>query len=121
MCFFVLSLTSRIKGDHAYRSGGNVGDCLFCTNEPDNKHSNNAIVVKSGNDDIVGDYPETPAKKLLNFMKSQQIEIMNSEDSGNPRLAPEAKWVIGGGIEILCKYRLCGPKSVKKEVRAALK
>ena len=54
-------------------------------------------------------------------MKSQQIEIMNSEDSGNPRLAPEAKWVIGGGIEILCKYRLCGPKSVKKEVRAALK
>ena len=54
-------------------------------------------------------------------MKSQQIEIMNSEDSGNPRSAPEAKWVIGGGIEILCKYRLYGPKSVKKEVRAALK
>ena len=41
---------------------------------------------------------------------------MNSEDSGNPRPAPEAKWVIGGAIEILCKYRLYGPKSVKKEV-----
>ena len=40
------SLTSRIKGDRAYRFGVKVGDCLFCTIEPDNKHSDNAIVVK---------------------------------------------------------------------------
>ena len=81
---------------------------------------NNAIVVKSGNDDIVGHVPETLAKKLLNFMKSHQIEIMDSDVTGDPRPAPEGKWVIGGGIEIPCKYRLYGPKSVKKEVRAAL-
>ena len=56
------SLTSRIKGDHAYRSGVNVGDRLFCMIEPDNKHSDNAVVVKSGNDDIVGHVPETLAK-----------------------------------------------------------
>ena len=30
------SLTLRIKGDHAYRSGVKDGDRLFCTNEPDN-------------------------------------------------------------------------------------
>ena len=84
-------LTSRIKGDHAYRSGGKVGDRLFCTTEPDNKHSDNAIVVKSGNDDIVGHVPETLAKKLFNFLKSQQIEIMDSEVNGNPISAPEGK------------------------------
>ena len=37
-------------------------------------------------------------------MKSKQIEIMDSEVTGDPR--PEGKWVIGGGIEITCKYRL---------------
>ena len=47
-------------------------------------------------------------------MKSQQIETMDSEVTGDPRPAPEGKWVIGGGIEIPCKYRLYGPKSVKK-------
>ena len=67
------SLTSRIEGDHAYRSGMKVGDCLFCTIEPDNKHSDNIIAFKSGNDDTVGHVPETLAKKLFDFMKSHQI------------------------------------------------
>ena len=62
-----------------------------CTIEPDNKHSNNAILDKSGNDDIVGHVPETLAKKLFNFMKSQQIGIMDSEVTGNPRPAPDGK------------------------------
>ena len=93
----------------------------FCTIEPDNKHSDNAIVLKSGNDNIVGHVLKTLAKTLFNFMKSQQIEIMDVEVTGNPRPAPEGKCVIGGGIEIPSKYRLYGPKSVKKQVRAALK
>ena len=38
-------LTSRIKGNHTYRSGLKVGDRLFCTIEPDNKQSDNAIVA----------------------------------------------------------------------------
>ena len=92
----------------------------FCTIEPDNKHSDNAIVLKSGNDNIVGHVLKTLAKTLFNFMKSQQIEIMDVEVTGNPRPAPEGKCV-GGGIEIPSKYRLYGPKSVKKQVRAALK
>ena len=94
---------------------------LFCTLEPDNKHSDNAVVVKSGKDDIVGHVPETPAKKSLNFMKSQRVEIMDSEVTGDPRTAPKGRWVIGGGIEIPCKYRLYWSKSVKIEVRTALK
>ena len=89
------SLTSKIKGDHAYRSNMKVVDRLFCTIEPDNMPSDNAIVVKSGNDDIVGHVPKTLAKKLFNFMKSQHIEIMDNEVTGDPRPAPERKWVIG--------------------------
>ena len=54
-------------------------------------------------------------------MKRQQIEIMDSEVTGDPRPAPEGKWVTGSSIEISCKYRLYGLKSVNKEVRAALK
>ena len=64
------SLTSRIS-DHAYRFGVKVGDCFFCATEPDNKHSDNAIVVKSENDDSASHVPVTLAKKLFNFMKSQ--------------------------------------------------
>ena len=46
-----------------------VGDRLFCTVEPESKQNDNAIVVKSRNDDIVGHVPETLAKKLFNFMR----------------------------------------------------
>ena len=94
------SLISRIKGDHAYRSGFKVGDRLFCTIETDNKHSDNTILVKSGDDDIAGHVSETLVKKLFNFMKPQQIEVMNSGVTDDPRPAPEGKWVIDGGIEI---------------------
>ena len=58
----------RIKGDHTYRSGIKVGDRLFCTIEPD---SDNAIVVRSRNDDIADHVSEALAKTLLNFVKSQ--------------------------------------------------
>ena len=47
------SLTSMIKGDHSYRSDVKVGDRLSCTIQPDNKHSDNATVVKLGKYDIV--------------------------------------------------------------------
>ena len=59
--------------------------------EPDNKHSDIIIVVKSGNSDIVGHVRETLAKKLFNIMKSQQIEIMDSEVTSDPRPATEGK------------------------------
>ena len=118
-CF--TSIFNIFKDNHAYRSGVKVGDRLFCTIDPDNKHSDNAIVVKSGNDHIVGHVPETLAKKLFNLMKSQQIEIMDSEVTADPRPTPEGKLAIGTGIGIPYKYRLYGPKSVKKEARAGLK
>ena len=91
-----------------------AGDRLFCTIESGKKHSDNSIVVKLGKDGIVGHVPETLSKKLFNFMRSQQIKIMNSEVTGDPRPSPEGKWAIGNGIQIPCKYILNGPKSVKK-------
>ena len=69
------SLTSKIKGYHAYRSVMKVGDRLFCTVEPESKQNDNAIVVKSRNDDIVGHVPETLAKKLFNFMRVDRQKL----------------------------------------------
>ena len=46
---------------------------------------------------------------------------MDSEVTSDPRPATEGKWVIGGGIEMPCKYRLYGSKSVKKGVQAEIK
>ena len=84
-----------MKGDHSYRFGVKVGGRLLCTIEPGNKHCDNAIVIKSWNDDIVSHVPELLAKKLFNLMKSQQIEIVDSEVTGDPWPATEIKWVIG--------------------------
>ena len=56
---------------------------------------------------------------ILSLMS--QKHLRHIEVTGDPRPALEGKWVISGGIEILCKYRLYGPKNVKKEVRAAIK
>ena len=39
---------------------------------------------------------------------------MDSEVTGDPRPAPEGKWVIASGIEIPGKYRLDRPKNIKK-------
>ena len=39
------SLTSRINDDHGNRSGVKAGDRLFCTIEPDKKHSDNCSKI----------------------------------------------------------------------------
>ena len=78
-----------IKVDHAYRSGVKIGDACFA--RLSQTTSNNTTVVKLGNDNIVGHVPETLAKKLFNFMESQQIEIMDSEVTCDNRPAPEGK------------------------------
>ena len=44
---------------------------------------------------MVGHVPEVLVKKLFNVMRSQQIEIVDSEVTGDPRPATEIKWVIG--------------------------
>ena len=59
-----------LKGGHAYRSGVKVVDRLLCKIELDNKHSDYAVVVKSGNHDIVGHIRDSRVKKLFNFLKS---------------------------------------------------
>ena len=33
---------------------------------------------------------------------------------GPPRRAPEGTWVLGGGIEIPCQYKIIGPKKFTK-------
>ena len=56
-----------MKDDHSYRFGVKVGDRLFCKVGPDNRHSDKAIVVKLGNDDIVFHVPENTWEKIIQF------------------------------------------------------
>ena len=79
------SLALMIKADHAYRSGVKVFDRLFCMIEPDNKHNDNITVVKSVT------FQKHLPKKLFAFMKSQHIEIMDSEVTDDSRATPEEK------------------------------
>ena len=58
------SLISKVKGDHTYRSNVEVGDRLVCVLEPDSKHNNNTIVVKTRDGGkVVGHVPEARGKK----------------------------------------------------------
>ena len=45
--------------------------------------------------------------------------------TGSPRDAPEGKWLLGGGIEILCTYKcmeeLTKKLSAQKNIRTGLK
>ena len=41
--------------------------------------------------------------------------------TGEPRSAPEGRWVIGGGIETPCKYLIYADKKLKSKIRAMLR
>ena len=62
-------------------------------------------------------------EKNLLFRKSREGEKVVIYDviTGKERKAPEGIWVLGGGIELPCKYYLYGPKLHKRFVRDALR
>ena len=39
---------------------------------------------------------------------SEKKSSINAVPTGEPRNAPEGTWVLGGGIEIPCKYHIYG-------------
>ena len=43
------TITSRIKGDHVYRSNPKINAMFYCAAEPGNTHSPHAIIVRMKN------------------------------------------------------------------------
>ena len=108
-------LTSKIKGFHIYRKACERGDTLVCEPHLQNLHSNNAIKVTK-QEEIVGH--DTLARVLaLELMTGTILRCIDAIVTGEPRDAPEGKWVLGGGSEIPCCYKVYGFKKNKSEIR----
>ena len=118
----VVKISSRIKGHHVYQYNYTVGEDFSCAMEPSNIYSKNAISVKEKNSNkIVGHIPEPLAKILYQLMKSWKVYEITCTIPGQSKKAPEVTWVLGGGIELPCRYFLYGPKIRKREVRKSIK
>ena len=110
----VAKISPRVKGHHLYLYNYTVGEDFTCAMEPSNIYSKNAIAVKEKNSNkIVGHIPEPLAKILYTLMKSCKVYEITCTITG--------QWVLGGGIELPCRYFLYGPKIRKREVRKCIK
>ena len=132
----IATIKSRIKGHHVNNYDYRIGEELQCKLETKNKYSDHAILVlakkngkktkgkackKSDEWTTVGHVPDAFAEVLFPLMKTWKLYLVKAIVSENHRVAPEGKWVPGGGIEILCSFELYGPKIYKKCIRNMIK
>ena len=112
---YVAKISSRVKGHHIYQYNYTVGEDFSCAMEPSNICSKNAIAVKEKKSNkIVGHIPEPLAKIIYLLMKSWKVYEITCIITGQSKKAPEGTWVLGGGIELPCRYFLYGPKISQK-------
>ena len=109
------SVKSVIKGHHVYRISYSCGTKLDCFLEPENQHSDSAIIVKKG-DSTIGHIPEGLCQPLTQLHKDGNIAQITSEITGSPRSVAEGTFVPGGGLEIPCVYHLFGQRDKKEFV-----
>ena len=74
----IVSVKCVIKGHHVYRITYSCGTNLDCFFEPDNQHSDSAIIVKKG-DNTVGHIPEGLCQSLTHLHKDGSIVHITSE------------------------------------------
>ena len=96
----IVSVKCVIKGHHVYRITYSCGTYLDCFFEPDNQHSDSAIIVKKG-DNTVGHIPEGLCQSLTQLHKEGSIVHHFRNYS-----AAEGTFVQGRGLEIPCIYDL---------------
>ena len=68
----IVSIKSVIEGHHVYRACYAVGNKLDCFLEPENEHSDCAIIVNKG-DTTVGHIPEGLCQPLTQLFKDGSI------------------------------------------------
>ena len=116
----VATLTSRVKGFHAYKKQVDIGTKLHCELEPENSLCKKAIIVKTKEGDTVGHVPDLLAHGLAPEISGGNIVSIEAIVTGEPRSAPEGTWVIGG-IETSCKYLIYADKKLKSKIRTMLR
>ena len=117
----VATLTSRVKGFHAYKKQVDIGTKQHCEYLLGNSLCKKAIIVKAKEGDTVGHVPDLMAHALAPEISGGNIISVEAIVTGEPRSAPEGRWVIGGGIETPCKYLIYADKKLKSKIRAMLR
>ena len=105
-----LDVTSSIKGFHVYRRSPDIGEKLKCVLKETNRHSNRAIKVVGDANEAIGHVPDGLSDVVAPVLKKEIVLSVETEVTGHPRDAAEAKWTLGGGIEVPCICRFYGPK-----------
>ena len=116
----LVSVKSAVKGYHAYRNEFPKGTILECLQEPENKYSESAIIVKKG-ETVVGHMPEGLCQLFTKLFNDGRVLNISAEITGPPRPSSNGIFVKGGGIEVPCSYKLHGSSDKKVEVRLFLK
>ena len=116
----VATLTSRVKGFHAYKKQVDIGTKLHCELEPENSLFKRAIIVKTKGDTI-GHVPDLLAHALAPEISGGDIVSIKAIVTCESRSVPEGTWVIGGGIEMPCKYLIYADKKLKTKIRTMLR
>ena len=117
---YVATLTSRVKGFHAYKIQFDIGTKPHCELNPDSSLCKKAIIVKTKEGDTVGHVPDLLAHALAPEISGGNIVSIEAIVSGEPRSAPEGTWMIGGGIETPCKYLIYADKKLKIKLEQCL-
>ena len=117
----VATLTSRVKGFHAYKKQVDIGTKLHCELEPENSLCKKAIIVKTKEGDTVGHVPDLLAHALAPEISGGNIVSIEAIVTGEPSSAPEGTWVMGGAIETPCKYLIYTDKKLKSKIRTMLR
>ena len=118
---FVATLTSKVKGFHAYKKQVDIETKLHCELEPENSLCKRAVIVTTKEGDTVGHVPDLLAHVLAPEISGRNIVSIEAIFPGEPRSAPEDTWMIGGGNETPCKDLIYADKKLKSKIRAMLR
>ena len=117
----VATLTSRVKGFHAYKKQVDTGTKLHCELEPENSLCKKAIIVETKEGDTVGHVPDLLVHALATEIGGANIVSIEAIVTGESRSAPEGTWVTGGGTETPRKYLIYADKKLKTKIRTMLR
>ena len=123
------TITSRIKGDHCYRSNPRMNEVCNCIPEPSNAYSHNAIVVKMKNTNggeqdatTVGHVPDSLAEVLYKPLLEKEIK-MTCRVSGQSSKESRCLLLEPIHLQAHCFYEIGvkkGLRSLRKELRDKL-
>ena len=109
-----------IKGHHVYQTEFPIGSIFKCLQEPNNQHSNTAVIVLKG-DRVIGHVPEGLCQPFFQLLATKLVDHIDCILQGLPQNAAGGVWKLGGGVELPCKYIIFGPNANKKTVRLEIR